>query len=392
MTTAPTPKLLCVDDEPFVLEGLTLHLRRTFKLSTAPGGAQGLQILEKEGPFAVVMSDMRMPGMNGAEFLTKVKERWPDTTRVLLTGHADLESAISAVNDGQIFRFLTKPCPPNVLLPVLVSAAKQYELITGERVLLEQTLHGAVKTLTDVLSLANPSAFGRASRAKQLMTQLLAQLQKAHEWQCEVSAMLSQIGCVTIPVESLERMYGGQHLTDDETAMMSRLPSLAERLIAHIPRLEEVRQILLHMDAHFEPEKPQTLRGEAIPFGARALKIILDFLVFESQLGSAANALNALRGRKGAYDPTIFQAFAETLGNVTGTAEVRQLSVKELRQGMVLHENVVTKSGMLLMSKGHEVTTALLERITNFSRNTGVREPILVVINNAPSPKLRATS
>jgi response regulator RpfG family c-di-GMP phosphodiesterase len=378
---ASNPRLLCVDDEPMVLEGLALHLRRTFKLSTAPGGAAGLEVLKKDGPFAVVMSDMRMPGMNGAEFLSKVREQWPDTVRILLTGQADLESAIAAVNEGQIFRFLTKPCPPQVLIPTLVSAAKQYDLITGEKVLLEQTLHGCIKTLTDVLSLANPAAFGRATRAKDYVTQIAAELRRPSDWQSEVSAMLSQIGCVTLPAETLEKMYQGLPLTDDEVAMAARLPSLAEKLVAHIPRLEGVRENLLHMDDLFEPTKGgQSLRGEAIPWGARALKVILDYLVLESRLGSSKASLDTMRGRAGYYDPSLLQAMGALVGSATTEVEVRQLPVRELRQGMVLRENVVTRTGMLLMSKGHVVTAALLERISNFSRNVGVREPILVVV------------
>ena len=116
-TPTPNPRLLCVDDEPMVLEGLTLHLRRAFKLFTAPGGAAGLELIKKEGPFAVVMSDMRMPGMNGAEFLSKVREGWPDTVRILLTGQADLDSAISAVNEGQILSVSHQAVPPHHLAP-----------------------------------------------------------------------------------------------------------------------------------------------------------------------------------------------------------------------------------------------------------------------------------
>src|SRR5690349_20120797 len=178
MTSNAKPALLCVDDEPLVLEGLTLHLRRAFTVTTATSGAAGLEILKDKGPFAVVMSDMRMPGMNGAEFLSKVREQWPDTVRVLLTGQSDLQSAVAAVNDGQIFRFLTKPCPPELLLGALGAASRQHDLLIGERVLLEQTLHGSIKMLTDVLSLANPVAFGRANRAKRLMGLLLAEVQR----------------------------------------------------------------------------------------------------------------------------------------------------------------------------------------------------------------------
>jgi response regulator RpfG family c-di-GMP phosphodiesterase len=381
MTPNAKPALLCVDDEPLVLEGLTLHLRRAFTLTTATSGPAGLEILRDKGPFAIVMSDMRMPGMSGAEFLSKVRETYPDTVRVLLTGQSDLPSAIAAVNDGQIFRFLTKPCPPDVLLSALGAAVKQHELIIGERVLLEQTLRGSIKTLTDVLALASPSAFGRANRAKQFMTELLTEMKKPSDWICDVAAMLSQIGCVTIPDETLERMYDGSQLTPEETAMAARLPTVAVQLLGSIPRLEGVRDILTHMDDHFEPSKPgQTKRGEALPWGARALKIILDYLALEARLGAGAQAIEAMRGRKGWYDPNILQPFSEVAARAVSNVEIRHLPARDLRQGMVLRDNLYAKNGMLLVTKGNEVTAGLLERIANFSRKMGVREPISVTV------------
>jgi response regulator RpfG family c-di-GMP phosphodiesterase len=381
MTSNAKPALLCVDDEPLVLEGLTLHLRRGFTVTTATSGAAGLELLKSKGPFAIVMSDMRMPGMSGAEFLSKVREGWPDTVRVLLTGQSDQQSAIAAVNDGQIFRFLTKPCPPDVLLAALGAAAKQHELIIGERVLLEQTLHGSIKALTDILSLANPSAFGRANRAKIFMGQLIAEMKKPSDWVCEVAAMLSQIGSVTIPAEVLDRMYDGVPLTPEESAMTARLPAVAVQLLGSIPRLEGVRDILAHMDDVYEPSKPgQAKRGDALPWGARALKIIMDYLTLEARLGTGQEALETMRSRKGFYDPAILAPFAEVAARFVSTVEVRQVVVRDLKQGMILRDNLYAKNGMLLVTKGNEVTPGLIERIANFSRKMGVREPIPVTV------------
>lgn len=104
------PRILLVDDEPNVLSALARQLHPLYQVSLTPSPEEGLLLLEREGPFAVVLSDMRMPKMDGATFLKHVRERSPDTIRLLLTGHADLESAIAAVNEGQVFRFLTKPC------------------------------------------------------------------------------------------------------------------------------------------------------------------------------------------------------------------------------------------------------------------------------------------
>jgi DNA-binding NtrC family response regulator len=125
MTIEGTVRLLCVDDEKNVLEGLSRTLRNVYSVETAVGAGQGLEVLQAKGPFAIVMSDQRMPGMSGVEFLSTVRQIAPDTVRVLLTGYADLNDTIAAVNDGHIFRFLVKPCPFDVLLKSLAACAGQ---------------------------------------------------------------------------------------------------------------------------------------------------------------------------------------------------------------------------------------------------------------------------
>ena len=136
----PRPAVLCVDDEPQILAAIEATLRRHFSVTTATSGADGLRRLADGGPFAVVVSDFAMPDMNGAEFLARVREVAPDAVRLLLTGQATVEGAIAAVNEGNVFRFLTKPCPPPVLLRALEDAVEQTRLVTADRALLEQKL------------------------------------------------------------------------------------------------------------------------------------------------------------------------------------------------------------------------------------------------------------
>lgn len=137
---ADKPRILCVDDEPHILAGLSTVLRRKFDVVTAEGGEAGLEAILRQGPFMVVMSDFAMPGMNGARFLSESRVMAPEAVRVLLTGHASFESAIAAVNDGSIFRLLTKPCPPDRLIHALEDAVEQGRMITAEREYLEKRL------------------------------------------------------------------------------------------------------------------------------------------------------------------------------------------------------------------------------------------------------------
>jgi response regulator RpfG family c-di-GMP phosphodiesterase len=369
---AGKPRILCVDDEPKVLEGMMPHLRRRFDVSTAANGELGLEAVRTAGPFAVVMSDMRMPGMNGAQLLAAVRGHAPDTVRLLLTGQSDLESTVAAVNDGQIFRFLTKPCPADRLLEALNAAVEQHRLVSAERVLLAETLQGSIRTLIDILSLNNPLTFGRAGRVRQHVSTLAKRLRAADSWAIETAAMLAPIGAVTLPPETVEKVYHGHTLTDAEESLVEKMPAVAERFLAHIPRLEPVRDILKHQHDRFDsaPLGP--------PLGARLLRMAHDYDVLETQGETAGSALAQLRGRTGVYDPSLLDAFAELLGTAQDRRTVEAVTLGRLRPGMVFAEDVRSREGALLIARGHEVTQSLLERMRNFSRNLGVREPLKV--------------
>jgi response regulator RpfG family c-di-GMP phosphodiesterase len=374
------PRILCVDDEPQVLEGLSSNLRRKFEVHTSPGGREALALIEATvGGFAVVVSDMRMPVMTGAAFLSVVRQKWPDTVRMLLTGHSEIDAAIMAVNEGQIFRFLSKPCPIDKLIEAVEAAVEQHRLINAERVLLEQTLHGRIKALTDILSIQNPLVFGRATRAKALVASLAKEIGLPETWPVEVAAMLSPIGTVTLPPETAEKLYEGRALTPPEQAMVKRLPAVTEQLLANIPRLEPVRAILSHLELRFDGGEGNLRKGAEIPIGARMLRIALDYDALESQGSSSTVVLDTLHGRKGVYDPELLASFAAMLGG-KARAVVQELPLARLRVGMVFVDDVRAVAGGLLVARGHEVTASLIERMRNFAKNVSVKEPVRVLV------------
>ena len=141
-------KILFVDDDANLLASAERNLRRRFQLETALGAEAALAKMAERGPYAVICSDRQMTGMDGIQFLSIVKQRAPDTVRLMLTGNADLESAIRVVNEGGIFTFLTKPCPQETLSAALDNALAQYRLIQSEKELLNKTLSGSIKLLS----------------------------------------------------------------------------------------------------------------------------------------------------------------------------------------------------------------------------------------------------
>ncbi len=373
-------KVLLVDDEANVLAGYKRQLRKLFSIETAQSGAEGLEAIESKGPFAVIVSDLRMPGMDGIEFLAQARVATPDSARIMLTGFADVQNAIDAVNEGNIFRFLTKPCEPVVLAKAIAAGVKQYRLVIAERELLEQTLRGSVKVLTDILSLLNPEAFGRASRVTHYVTEIVRLLGEDQVWQYETAAMLSQIGCVTLPVHVVRKVVKGRPLSSEETKIYAKHPEIAAELVSNIPRLDEISEMIAYQEKRFDGSGPpeDDRRQEGIPLGARILKVVLDFdaLVFSGD--SKGRALVKLKERAGWYDPAVLTALEMALG-VEAKYETLDVGVYGLKEGMILAEDVVGGEKKLL-AKGQELSGTIIKYIRNYHRAVGVDEPIKVIV------------
>jgi response regulator RpfG family c-di-GMP phosphodiesterase len=370
---ADAPRVLCVDDEPHVLEGLRDSLRRSFDVRVAQSGSAGLALLEQDpDAYAVVLSDMRMPGMSGATFLSQARRLAPNAVRVLLTGHADIEAAISGVNDGQLFRFLTKPCSREELMRACAAALGQHRLLVAERVLLEQTLRGSIKALVDVLALTNPAAFGRAMRLRSGVKMLAERVGMPDTWEVEIAAMLLQLGAVTLPDATAERFYAGAELSDDEQEMVAGVPQATQRILGHVPRLEGVQQILADVG--------RSVAGEERPpsLGARMLRIVADYDELESRGTTRPAVLATMRSREGVYDSKLLDAYALAHGPTKPAEEVVEISLIELHPGMTLADDVRHRNGSLLIARGHKVTPAMIERLEHLPAGQ-LREPLRVI-------------
>jgi DNA-binding NtrC family response regulator len=196
-------RILIVDDDPNLLASCERNLRRRFNVETAEGGQLGLEKIAARGPYAVVISDMQMPGMNGVQFLSTVKERAPETVRVMLTGNADVETAMRVVNEGNIFRFLTKPSAPEVLTKAIDDALAQYRLVVAEKELLNKTLNGSIKLLTEILSIMDTPSFGRTQVLRDMVAEATEKLSLVNAWEIHLAVMLAPIGYVTVPLETM---------------------------------------------------------------------------------------------------------------------------------------------------------------------------------------------
>jgi DNA-binding response OmpR family regulator len=363
------PRLLLVDDEPNVIEGIARRLRREFEIFSAGDGASALRLLEQNGEMQIVISDMRMPGMSGAALLAETCRLYPDMVRMLLTGQTDLDSAIAAINEGQIFRFLIKPCSAELLRLQLKAALRQHELLVGERVLLEQTLRGAVHALTEVLSMAMPEAFGKASRVRQRAQQLGQRVGIHDLWRIEVAATLSQVGAGTLSSETATKLYHSSPLTPDEQAAVDRLPAIAAEVLKPIPRLEGVRELITLGFAPKNSTVPKALE-------AQVLRVCVEYDALHASGLSGADALGLLQRR--GFEPELLTALTELVTAENTGSRVVELTLNELRDGMVLAEDVYGTSGTLLLARGHAVKANVIERLRIMRANLSGRQTLRV--------------
>jgi response regulator RpfG family c-di-GMP phosphodiesterase len=314
--------------------------------------------------------------MDGATLLKQVKQRYPETTRILLTGETGRDAAVQAVNEGQIFRFLTKPCPPDQLRNAIDEAVIQHRLMTAEKVLLQETLIGCIKALIDVLAITNPVAFGRSKRVTRLATELSAAVGTRHFWQLETAAMLSQLGYISLPVELVEKLYYGERLTPEETTLAEGAPQVATNLLGHIPRLEPVLQILAAAG------RPQAIgEGGMVETGATILRLVLEYDTMVAQ-GHATNvAVQTLR-KSEKYDPALIEQLGTLVGASSSAQEIRELPLRVVAPGMVFLDDLRTHMGTLLVPKGFEVTETFLERMRNFGSGM-LTEKVRVLVSTS---------
>jgi len=380
-------KILIVDDEKNLLAGLERQLRGALNIVTAEGGQNGLRAIKEDGPFAVIVSDMRMPEMNGIQFLVKARELCPDTVRMMLTGNADLETAMHAVNEGNIFRFLLKPCQKATMEWALADGIKQYRLVMVEHDLLENTLKGSIQVLTSILELVNPLAFSRTSRIQNYVSQICKRLNLKDIWQYELAAMLSQIGCVAVPSDTLAKAYSGGKMSEEELQMLRDHPQLGKQLLSNIPRLEKVSEMVSGQLTSIQKtaSDSDTLPSDPGLLGAQILRTAMDFDSLISRGKSATQALGEMKAGNNSYHPSILHTLREIqVAQIEMHSKV--VNIRDLNDSMILAEDICTKGGVLLAAKNQKVSLSVSRLLRNHIEQKTIQETVSVLI---PSGKIK---
>ncbi len=382
-------KVLFVDDEPAILDTYQRLLGREISVDTAVGGFAGLDAIAKSGPYGMVISDMRMPDLDGPHFLARVRELDPSMTRVAITGYVDIDTAVYAVNEGHIFRFLTKPCSKADLLKAIRAGLEQHRLLLAEKELLEGTLRGCVLVMSEMLSFSNPAAFGRAMRLRRLMQHANSKLQLKSWWQLEIAAVLSQLGCVTLNQELVNAAYSGERLSPEDQKKYDLHATIASQMLSRIPRMEAVAQMIALQNAptaEIKAANPDEKRE--IETGVQLLRVGLAYDALINRGVPPSEACRRVRATMKGVDPSILDALDDL--EVAVPLCTRECNIRELAVGMILHEDVHTSTGLLIVAKGQELTSSWIARLTEYARHGTIPGRLHVQMPQAPPAQVEA--
>ena len=422
---SPLPVILCVDDEANILSSLRRLFRgRGYQVVTATSGQAGLEILRQQ-PVDLVISDMRMPEMNGAQFLEAVRADWPQTIRLLLTGYADISSILDAINRGEIYRYITKPWDDNDILLIVRHALERsrleqekqrLEALTArqndelkalnagleEKVRLRTAeLHKAhdgllkfngrlkanflvsIKVFSNLIEMRGGNLAGHSARVADLARRLALQLglDEREREDVFVAAMLHSIGKITLPDDLLQLPETA--MTGAQLGLYRKHPLRGAQLLMPLDDLRGAAAMVRAYRERFDGAGyPDHLAGLAIPLGARILALASDYeglqggMLMQRRLRPDEARAAILQGRGKRYDPVVTDAFiamldGATAGRINPSADapapaLATVSTAALQPGAVLACDLVTADGSLLLSADHVLDARLIRQIIDF--------------------------
>ncbi len=415
--------ILLVDDERSILSSLRRMLRPCgYKLHLANGGAEALSILEQQ-PIDLIMSDMRMPEMSGAELLKQCRQRYPDVPRILLTGYSDLASAVSAVNEGQIFRYVNKPWIDDELKQVIAEAVehrmlkrdrnrlvalteRQNQKLQGMNEELEARVQERTAKVIESANMlreanaelersysASVTVFGSllAARAKVSREEVRAMVEEAQFIgeelgmtpseleQLSTACLLCDLGKLTLPDTLTNSAY--MTLESAEKAVYETHPVEADAALMALEPLEQAaKMIRSHRERHDGHGYPDRLSGDQIPLGARILAVVKDFssLVRGQLLQERLSAEEAkkflVHNKNVRYDSAVVDLYIKHLASgqsAHSNTDELKLAMENLRPGMVLTRDLVNGNGTLILSQGQALTSGLVAKLKRLHENTG---------------------
>lgn len=422
--TASAWTILCVDDEPNILSSLKrLFRHKGYQIHLADGGKAALALLEQVA-VDLVISDMRMPEMDGVQFLEQVRQRWPDTVRLLLTGYADLASTVDAVNRGEIYRYISKPWDDDDIVLIvhdalahkalerenkrlsvvamrqnadLIASHANLEALVAQRAIeltavnddlqianeqLKANFMTSIKVFSALVELRGGNLAGHSRRVADLAHRVANQLglDSRHTHEIFVAGLLHEIGKVGFGDDLLNTAI--VNLTPRQLNLYRHHPGRAEQLLMPLTDLKGAAELIACQLERFDGNgHPRRLAHDAIPLGARVLVLVSDYdnmlsgALAKHQLSPEQARALVEKGRGTRYDPTVLDALLAVLAAQAAdrpqTEVVAELTVgcRDLQAGMMLSRDMMTPNGLLMLSAQHVLDERMIRKIIDFERS-----------------------
>lgn len=382
--------ILFVDDDYRLLKSFSRMLSPRFYVKIATDAVSAMEILEDEHDFTIVISDYKMPIMSGVDLLSNIKDKYPDMIRILLTGYADLNVALEAVNEGNIFRILQKPCNPKAMAKAIMDGIDIYEKGQAMHELLESTVQESLGIFGDLVSLVKPDVFGRITRILPYVRHMAREMIPSALWEVSTGTRLSMLGFITLPDEIVQKDLNGIALSASEQKLFNEHPAFSSSFIAKIPRMDNVSRIIAYQEKRYDGTgvPKDKLQKKDIPLGARILKACLDLDRHVCSGMGHGEALNALSANEDWYDPDVLGYLFTALGDQPVLQE-RQIYMNGLEPGMILTADIVAVKGnteLKLLAAGQELSEMSIAYLRHYTLNYRVPEPIKIM--EAPFCKL----
>lgn len=422
--------LLFVDDEANILNSLKRLFRPLgYRILTAESGAAGLQVFEQNN-IDLVISDMRMPEMNGAQFLELVRAKWPDVVRILLTGYADVTSTIAAINKGEIYRYIAKPWDDNDIVLTVRHALERKNLELEKQRLealtlkqneelkdlnanleakvrerteevrqtmgflevahkqLKESYLTSLKVFSNLMELREGAMAGHSRRVAEYARRLAQRMGLSENEVQDVmfAGLLHDIGKIGLSDRLLHKPFAS--LTTEERAEVIRHPATGQAALMALENMKEAARLIRSHHERFDGMGfPDGLSGMSIPRGARIIAVANDYDAVQAgylltrRLTETEAREFLLEGRGKRYDPKVTDVFLEMLGGIgssTYAGPELKIPSSALRNGMALARDLVSHDGLLLLSKEYLLDDAMIGQIRSFEQGEG--KPLAIYV------------
>ena len=371
-------KILFVDDERSLLNGIERRLGDDFDIWTAESGAEGLETIQEQGPFAVIFTDMQMPRMNGVEFASQGQALAPDSTFVMLTGNQDQQTAVEAINRGNVFRFLNKPCDSEDLRKAIHDGIRQYELVTHEKELLNKTFVRSVSILTDVIEITQPDLIGRADQIGSKMEELCRALEIDNRWEYKLAARLSLVGLALLAKDKRDLVMNESHRSQNARLALEESMMITSRLISDTPRLGGIASLLSEQrksEGNLTEGEPAS-ENEVVQTGATLLRVATHWEFLAQQGLDASSIQDELTALMPELPGTLLDSVVNGQASEDSNVTYLDCHPTDLEPGMVVSRDIRSADGIVLVRSGRRLSQAMIQNLASY----GMLKSVTVIV------------